>query len=62
MVMNSRLLKDYVGGGTYFLDLNETVYCEPNEFIIHPGHVVHEGRPITSGLRYLLISFIDFVL
>ena len=61
MTMNSSASNDYSGGGTYFLDLNETIVCEPNEFLIHPGYVVHAGAPITSGSRYLLISFINFV-
>ena len=61
MTMNSHASNDYSGGGTYFLDLNETIFCEPNEFLIHPGYAVHAGLPITSGSRYLLISFINFV-
>jgi hypothetical protein len=61
MTMNSRASNDYTGGGTYFLDLDETIICEPNEFIVHPGYAVHAGLPITSGSRYLLISFINFV-
>jgi hypothetical protein len=61
MTMNSRASAEYAGGGTYFLDLNDTVICEPNEFIVHPGYAVHAGLPITSGSRYLLISFINFL-
>jgi hypothetical protein len=61
MTMNSRAANDYIGGGTYFLDLDRTVFCEPNEFLLHPGYAVHAGLPITSGSRFLLISFINFL-
>lgn len=61
MTMNSHASNEYTGGGTYFLDLNETIFCEPNEFLLHPGYAVHAGLPITSGSRYLLISFINFL-
>ena len=59
--MNNFASNNYSGGGTYFLDLNEPILCEPNEFLLHPGYAVHAGLPVTSGNRYLLIWFINFV-
>jgi hypothetical protein len=55
--------RDYVGGGTYFPDLGAeddsmaTVRLERGDLLLHPGKLVHAGRLITSGQRYLLVWF-----
>jgi hypothetical protein len=53
------LNNDFTGGGTYFerqklLLKNETGYVS-----IHPGNITHRhgARPITSGTRYVLVTF-----
>jgi hypothetical protein len=52
---------DYVGGGTYFVDLQQRIVLERGEFLLHPGHAIHAGCEITAGTRYLLVSFVHFV-
>lgn len=49
---------DYVGGGTYFCDLDQTVRLERGELLFHPGSLVHAGRDISSGSRLLLVWFV----
>ena len=53
---------DFTGGGTRFLRQNHSVtHQEVGTALIHPGRLTayHEGLPITSGTRYILVSFID---
>lgn len=63
---NILLNGDFSGGGTYFpgdRKFNGTL-IEPStgEMIIHPGNIKyrHGSRPVTTGERYILISFIQF--
>jgi hypothetical protein len=52
--------KDYRGGGTHFPSVAEggtTVWLERGEILLHPGRLVHAGREISSGTRYLLVWF-----
>ncbi|KAL7568223.1 hypothetical protein ACA910_004223 [Epithemia clementina (nom. ined.)] len=53
---------DYEGGGTVFAAFNTTVHLAKGEFLLHPGNLVHGGRNIESGNRYLLVFFcqVDF--
>jgi hypothetical protein len=51
----------YTGGGTYFIDLDQTIFLEQGEMLLHPGPAVHCGCEITSGTRYVLVFFIHFV-
>jgi predicted 2-oxoglutarate/Fe(II)-dependent dioxygenase YbiX len=51
----------YTGGGTYFIDLDQTIFLQQGEMLLHPGPSVHCGREITSGTRYVLVFFIHFV-
>ena len=54
------LNKDFEGGGTHFLRQNYTHNPKkPGLTSIHPGRCTHyhSGKPITSGKRYILISF-----
>jgi hypothetical protein len=53
----------YRGGGTYFPSLESdggggtTVFLDRGDLLLHPGKLVHAGRDITSGSRYLLVWF-----
>jgi hypothetical protein len=49
---------EFEGGGTYFDD-GLTAYLNQGDMIIHSGKIKHSGLPITKGLRYLLVGFID---
>ena len=54
------LNKDFTGGGTHFHRQNYTHNPKkPGLTSIHPGRCTHyhSGKPITSGKRYILISF-----
>jgi len=47
----------YVGGGTFFPDARQVVRLEFGEFLLHPGSLVHSGRPIKNGTRHLMVIF-----
>jgi hypothetical protein len=49
--------RNYIGGGTVFAAFNTTVHLEKGEFLLHPGNLIHGGRNIESGNRYLLVFF-----
>jgi len=51
---------DYTGGGCNFVHKNIQVVGSPKGFLtLHPGRITHyhEAIPITSGTRYILVSF-----
>ena len=53
---------DYVGGGCRFIRQQKNLTHIPVGFSsIHPGRCTHyhEGLPITSGTRFILVSFIE---
>lgn len=53
---------DYDGGGCRFVRQNFVLKNqEPGMCSIHPGRLTayHEGLPVTSGTRYILVSFIN---
>ena len=50
---------EYDGGGTYF-DRAKALHRGDQGYVsVHPGRVSHRhgARPITSGSRYILVSF-----
>ena len=49
---------DFEGGGTYFDD-GLTVKLNQGDMVIHNSNVKHSGLPITKGVRYILVGFID---
>ena len=51
---------EYEGGGTWFSKQKKLVKGEVGELTIHPGQITHRhgARPVTSGVRYVLVSFI----
>jgi hypothetical protein len=59
--MGVRLNGDFEGGGTYFQSLGMTMKPNRNgNAFIHPGMITHRhgARPVWSGTRYILISFL----
>jgi len=50
---------DFEGGGTYFKHLDRSVTINQGDFLLHSGLVLHGGHPITSGIRFILVGFID---
>ena len=51
---------DFDGGGTYFED-GITTFLNRGGMLVHSGKIKHSGMPITRGVRYLLIAFINIV-
>jgi hypothetical protein len=52
-------MTDYAGGGTYFRALRQTLKLRQGQVLIHPGDLQHKGVAITSGIRILLVCFLD---
>jgi hypothetical protein len=55
---------EYAGGGTAFPALRggaggELVLLEQGDAVLHGGKVLHEGRPVTRGRRYVLAGFVQ---
>ena len=52
--------KDFTGGGTRFVKEDVTCPGKKGYCTIHPGRLTHyhEGLPITSGKRYIMVSFV----
>ena len=50
---------DFEGGGTYFEDQNKTYSLQQGDCLAHSGKVLHAGAPISSGLRLVLVGFVD---
>jgi len=53
---------DYTGGGARFIRYNCSVTDTVNGWaLLHPGRLTHqhEGLPLKSGLRYIMVSFVD---
>jgi hypothetical protein len=54
---NLALNQGYCGGGTHFPAAHTTVVLQEGEFLLHPGSLVHGGRPVTWGSRYVMVFF-----
>ena len=53
---------DFEGGGCHFIRQDKSVINKDiGSVIIHPGRLTHyhKGLPISSGVRYIMISFIN---
>ena len=52
---------EFEGGGTYFKRQKLCVKGDVGSVNIHPGNITHKhgARPITSGLRYVIVSFVN---
>ena len=53
--------KDFKGGGTRFIRQDTNVQGKKGWALIHPGRLTHyhEGLPITSGKRFIFVSFVN---
>jgi hypothetical protein len=53
------LNEDFEGGGTYFERQKFLLKTPTGNVSIHPGNITHRhgARPITSGTRYVLVTF-----
>jgi hypothetical protein len=54
-------LEEYEGGGTEYCD---GCILKPNKgaLTIQSGFVKHAGVPITKGLRYVLVGFVEMLI
>ena len=61
ITLNCMLSKsdEYEGGGTYIRALRKTVRLEQGQVLVHPGELYHKGCDITSGVRALIVCFMD---
>ena len=52
---------DFEGGGTMFRRQKTCVKQSIGTMALHPGNITHKhgARPITSGLRYVIVSFVN---
>ena len=52
---------DFTGGGTRFVKQDVSVQGKKGWATIHPGRLTHyhEGLPITSGKRFIFVSFVN---
>lgn len=52
---------DFEGGGTNYVKQNTVVRGKKGYAVLHPGRLTHyhEGLPITSGTRYIMVSFVN---
>lgn len=50
---------DFTGGGTYFDALQRTVHVTQGNAVVHSGKVLHGGAPVLTGLRQILVGFLD---
>lgn len=48
----------YDGGGTWFESVDKLVEMPQGHVTFRPGHVRHQGRPLTRGTRYMIGGFI----
>lgn len=54
--------EDFEGGGTYFPQHELLLKAPKGHLVMHPGRMTHYHgvRPITSGERYVIVSFCKF--
>mmetsp|Transcript_17348 Transcript_17348/g.37672 ORF Transcript_17348/g.37672 Transcript_17348/m.37672 type:complete len:313 (+) Transcript_17348:28-966(+) len=50
--------EQYSGGGTYFAGVDRSFVLEQGEMLSHASGILHGGHMITSGVRYVLVSFV----
>ena len=49
----------FEGGGVHIEALNQTLEARQGECMVHGARHRHQGIPITQGVRYILVGFID---
>ncbi|GMF27308.1 unnamed protein product [Phytophthora fragariaefolia] len=50
---------DFTGGGTYFDATKRTVHITQGDAAVHSGKVLHAGAPVLTGIRQILVGFLD---
>jgi predicted 2-oxoglutarate/Fe(II)-dependent dioxygenase YbiX len=45
---------DFAGGETYFLQSEKLIAPETGKALLFSHHLLHEGRPVTRGRKYIL--------
>ncbi|OWZ21657.1 hypothetical protein PHMEG_0003746 [Phytophthora megakarya] len=50
---------DFTGGGTYFDATKLTVRISQGDAAVHSGKVLHAGAPVLTGIRQILVGFLD---
>jgi hypothetical protein len=52
----------FEGGGTHFKTLGTTVRPRhAGDLVMHCGHMLHGASPVTSGVRYIIVGFVDAI-
>ncbi|KAL3673598.1 hypothetical protein V7S43_001298 [Phytophthora oleae] len=51
--------EEFTGGGTYFDATKRTVHITEGDAAVHSGKVLHAGAPVLSGIRQILVGFLD---
>ena len=54
-----KLNDDFIGGGTYFVDINKKISTSIGSAVIFCGKNKHMGLEITQGTRYILAGFLN---
>ncbi|ETI37706.1 hypothetical protein F441_16251 [Phytophthora nicotianae CJ01A1] len=57
ILLNS--VNDFTGGGTYFDVTKRTVHITQGDAAVHSGKVLHGGAPVMTGIRQILVGFLD---
>ena len=54
-------LNEYEGGGTWFRRQKKLVKNDIGYVTLHPGNITHKhgARSVTSGKRYIIVSFMS---
>lgn len=55
------LSSEFTGGGTYFDTTQRTIHVNQGDALVHSGKVIHGGSPILTGIRLILVGFLDIV-
>ena len=51
----------FVGGGTHFAELGETIQPGVGQAVIFHGRTLHGGEPVVAGERYIIAAFLYLV-
>lgn len=51
-------IQEYDGGGTYFLDLDDSIRPDIGHVLSFQGDLYHAGEPLLSGTRYIIAAFL----
>jgi hypothetical protein len=50
---------EFIGGGTRFVNLNQTKKISQGEALLHSAKMLHEGVRIEEGRRIILVGFVE---